>query len=251
MQAVPSVSDIAWFHFDELPSTQDEVRSRMSLVEAKLPSGIRWAPLIGVSAAHQTAGRGRLGSSWLDARGSLMLSIGFLDDLSNKGFPVLVMKAAASAVRSACAGLLGHTDAERLYIRWPNDVMLDGRKLAGTLVETFRIEGSGGLRGTVLGVGVNAASRPPEVPDAAALADYAADIDASAVKRSFLADFGAFMAQPDEASRRYAACLRLPPLVRTPAGAGKPVSWESGAVTIATPDGNVTVNEDEIIGWEG
>lgn len=106
-----------------------------------------------VTAAEQTAGRGRQGRTWSAPPGrALLLSVVLRDP------PPLLPLIAAAAV----AELAG----ERARVKWPNDVLVDGRKVAGILAEGRPQEGW-----AVLGIGVNAAVRledlPPELHETA------------------------------------------------------------------------------------
>jgi BirA family biotin operon repressor/biotin-[acetyl-CoA-carboxylase] ligase len=107
------------------------------------------APVLLV-AEHQTAGRGRAGRSWLSAPGhSLTFSLawkfdGGLQKLS--GLPL--------AVGAALAETLGRL-GQPVQLKWPNDVLKDGDKLAGILVETAQA-GDGGVW-AVIGIGLNLA----------------------------------------------------------------------------------------------
>jgi BirA family biotin operon repressor/biotin-[acetyl-CoA-carboxylase] ligase len=114
---------------------------------ARAPSLV--APVLLV-AEHQTAGRGRAGRSWLSAPGhSLTFSLawkfeGGLQKLS--GLPL--------AVGAALAETLGRL-GQPVQLKWPNDVLKDGDKLAGILVETAPA-GGGGVW-AVIGIGMNLA----------------------------------------------------------------------------------------------
>jgi BirA family transcriptional regulator, biotin operon repressor / biotin---[acetyl-CoA-carboxylase] ligase len=106
-----------------------------------------------VTAAEQTAGRGRQGRTWTAPPGSALLLSVILRDP-----PSLVPLAAALAVAEvAGAGA---------QIKWPNDVLLDDRKVAGILAEGRPQDGW-----AVLGIGLNVALRiedlPPELHDTA------------------------------------------------------------------------------------
>jgi BirA family biotin operon repressor/biotin-[acetyl-CoA-carboxylase] ligase len=95
-------------------------------------------------AEHQTAGRGRMGRRWLSAEGkssSLTFSLGLT--LSPQEWSGLSLVAGLSIVRSL------HAD---LRLKWPNDIWLHGRKLAGILIETASV---GKDRFVVVGVGIN------------------------------------------------------------------------------------------------
>ena len=102
-----------------------------------------------ILAEHQTGGRGRRGRQWHSpyAR-NLYLSMGwkFENALSELGCLSLVV-AIATAQALSRAGLQGHT------VKWPNDLLLNGRKLCGCLVE---VQGdSQGPCHAVVGVGIN------------------------------------------------------------------------------------------------
>jgi BirA family transcriptional regulator, biotin operon repressor / biotin---[acetyl-CoA-carboxylase] ligase len=106
-----------------------------------------------VTAERQMAGHGRQGRAWFaPAGGALACSLVLRDP------PRLLPMAAAVAVADVAAQL----DDERRApaIKWPNDVLLDGRKLAGILAEGRPQEGW-----VVLGIGVNVAIAPDEFPD--------------------------------------------------------------------------------------
>jgi BirA family transcriptional regulator, biotin operon repressor / biotin---[acetyl-CoA-carboxylase] ligase len=132
-------------HLRSTGSTNDRARE---LARAGAPHGTL------VTAREQTAGRGRQGRAWAAPAGTSLLASLVLRDP-----PALLSLAAAVAV----AELAG----EEAAIKWPNDVLLGGRKLAGILVEGRPQE-----RWAVLGIGINVALRaqdlPPELRDRAA-----------------------------------------------------------------------------------
>jgi len=100
-----------------------------------------------VTAAEQTAGRGRQGRTWSAPAGqALLLSVVLRDP------PPLLPLVAAVAVADVCG--------ERAQIKWPNDVLIDGRKVAGILVEGRPQE-----RWAVLGIGLNVAVDVAALPD--------------------------------------------------------------------------------------
>ena len=113
-----------------------------------------------VTAAEQTAGRGRDGRRWHAPAGRALLASLVLRDA-----PPLLPIAAALAVAEVAAGAARGT----LSLKWPNDVLLDGRKLAGILVEARPAE-----RWAVLGIGLNVAVAITELP--AELGDRAATL---------------------------------------------------------------------------
>jgi BirA family biotin operon repressor/biotin-[acetyl-CoA-carboxylase] ligase len=102
-----------------------------------------------ILAEHQTGGRGRRGRQWHSPFGrNIYISIGWMFEraMSELGcLPLLVALATAQALTRA--GLTGHR------VKWPNDLLLDDRKLCGCLVE---MQGdSQGPCYAVLGVGIN------------------------------------------------------------------------------------------------
>lgn len=107
-------------------------------------------------AEHQSAGRGRLDRSWETPRGtSLALSLVVRPDLPPASWPWLPLLA-GGAVAGALTG-----EGFEAGVKWPNDVLLGDRKVAGILVE--RVETSGGAA-AVVGIGINVAMTAAELP---------------------------------------------------------------------------------------
>jgi BirA family biotin operon repressor/biotin-[acetyl-CoA-carboxylase] ligase len=136
--------------FENLESTSDLCRG---LAIAGEPERLA------VMARRQEKGRGRGGKTWLSAPGNLFLSV-----LLRPGGPVreggLWSLLSAVALADAVAPLL--TDASLLTVKWPNDLLLDGRKLAGILLDSAA-DMSGKIDWLVIGFGLNLAAAP-EVP---------------------------------------------------------------------------------------
>jgi BirA family biotin operon repressor/biotin-[acetyl-CoA-carboxylase] ligase len=130
-------------HLRRTGSTNDEARR---LAASGAPHGTL------VTAAEQTAGRGRQGRSWAAPPGrALLLS------LVLRAPPSLLPLCAAVAVAEAAEAVGGPGVAAR--IKWPNDVLVNGRKVAGILVEARPQESW-----AVLGIGLNVAVRPEDLP---------------------------------------------------------------------------------------
>lgn len=107
-----------------------------------------------VGADQQTAGIGRAGHSWYSEPGSgLYVSIVLRLDLGSESLP-LVMLALGLATQHAIAEVTGLAPD----LRWPNDVLLDGKKCAGILAQ---IEGGAVIAG--IGINVGHASFPPDI----------------------------------------------------------------------------------------
>ena len=130
-------------HLRRTDSTNQRARA---LAAEGVPSGTL------VTAGEQTAGRGRQGRTWSAPPGHALLM-----SLVVRPPPRLLPLMAAVAVADVAAGL---TADDRVTIKWPNDVLVDGRKLAGILVEGRPQEGW-----AVVGIGVNVAVRVEELPD--------------------------------------------------------------------------------------
>jgi len=123
--------------------------------------GIEGAPdgLV-VLADRQTAGRGRLGRSFFSPGGrSLYLSVLLRAELPLEHMHRHVFAAAVAVAESARAFLPASC---RIELKWPNDVLVDGRKTSG-INSSVQLEG-GGVRFGVLGVGVNVNLESSELP---------------------------------------------------------------------------------------
>jgi BirA family biotin operon repressor/biotin-[acetyl-CoA-carboxylase] ligase len=100
-----------------------------------------------VIAAEQTAGRGQWGRSWVSEQDGLYLSFGFAPQLDiNSGYQLTLATAWGIAEQLRKYGV----DVE---IKWPNDLVLDNRKLGGILTET-KVR-AGKITQAVIGVGIN------------------------------------------------------------------------------------------------
>lgn len=140
---------------DEVDSTLSEA----ARIAADL-SGPEW-----ILARRQTAGRGRRGRGWSEPKGNFAATL-VLFPVGDPGTVALRSFVAALALFDACVGLTGR--AEGFALKWPNDVLLNGGKLAGILLE------SAGKAGAVthlsIGIGVNLIEAPvPEEIESRAL----------------------------------------------------------------------------------
>lgn len=116
-----------------------------------------------VVAEAQTAGRGRHGRNWISPAGAgLYFSALLRPKLDKKDFPVLTL-AAAIAVCDALQDLYGIA----ADIKWPNDVLADGKKIAGILGETKETDLG---MAVVMGIGINRSTShlPQEISEKAA-----------------------------------------------------------------------------------
>ena len=143
MQGWPG--DKQLFVYETIDSTMAEARRQASTI-----SGAAW-----FLSYEQTAGVGRRGRAWDTQNGNFAASLlirpnATPDQLALRGF------VAALALYDTLVALTGRKDA--FTLKWPNDVLLNGGKLAGILLETFN-EGQGNPA-LIIGIGVNLINMP-------------------------------------------------------------------------------------------
>lgn len=111
-----------------------------------------------VACERQTSGRGRRGRSWLSAPGDSLTFSLLWRFPAGMPPPAGLSLAAGVAVARALEGM----EAAGVRLKWPNDILADGAKLGGILVETLS---SGGRHAAVIGIGLNV-RLPREIADA-------------------------------------------------------------------------------------
>lgn len=131
--------------FDSLSSTNQTL---WSLLEQGAKPGCV------VIATQQTAGRGQWGRQWISSTGGLYLSAAISPNLEATDAYQLTLASAwgIAAQLQKCGVSVG--------IKWPNDLVLDGRKLGGILTETKIYQGQ--ITQAVIGVGINWTNSVPE-----------------------------------------------------------------------------------------
>jgi BirA family biotin operon repressor/biotin-[acetyl-CoA-carboxylase] ligase len=219
-------------HFRRTDSTSERART---LARAGAPHGTL------VTADEQTAGRGRQGRPWVAPPGrALLMSVLLRGEVEE-----LLPLAGAVAVCEACESVTGIETA----IKWPNDVWLAGRKLAGVLVEA-----QPAARWAVVGIGVNVGLAredfPPELREVAtSLAAEGHRVDSEELLPHVLAALEARLGQPAQIlleAWRHRDALR-----------GRPVAWHggrgvaggvdaSGALLVETDAGRVALTAGEV-----
>ena len=167
-------ADARRFDADLLPVCDSTNAVLLARAEAGAPSGSV------VIAATQTAGRGRRGRTWISAPGD-SLTFSLLWRFPAGTLPLGLSLAVGVAVTSALAkvsagGTAGCRPAANMEtaLKWPNDVLRDGRKLAGILVELV----PGQPHAAVIGIGLNLrlpASLPPEIRASSTALDQSID----------------------------------------------------------------------------
>jgi len=137
---------------EEVDSTMDEARRLLKEEQAERP--------FAVAAGRQTVGRGTRGRTWSDGDGNVKVTVALaVSSLPLSPLTLLPLRVGVLA-RSVLAPYL--RDPTTLTLKWPNDILLESNKLAGTLIE---MEGDSLL----IGIGVNLKVAPNvrrEGPDA-------------------------------------------------------------------------------------
>ncbi len=193
--------------FESLDSTNEEARRQ---VGAGADAGtVIWA-------RQQQAGRGRRGRAWVSDEGNLFCSVIVRPGCSPARaaqVSLVTALAVADAVEAALGGrvavegeaaLGGRVAVEgeaalggraAVEVKWPNDVLVGGRKIAGILLESDMAPGAGGaglVASLVVGVGINVAGAPEgtEFPATSLAHEGAEDLAVAGVLARFLARFG-------------------------------------------------------------
>jgi BirA family transcriptional regulator, biotin operon repressor / biotin---[acetyl-CoA-carboxylase] ligase len=123
-------------------------------------------------AAEQTAGRGRLGRTWVSPPGSSLLMSLLLRPIN---LPIDRLHLATAAVAMAGADAVALVAEVRPTLKWPNDLLIGDRKVAGVLTEVDGLDN--GPPAVVVGIGINCNwpdELPPEIADIAIAANHAA-----------------------------------------------------------------------------
>lgn len=147
------LNDYHLLSYDTLDSTNEEAK-RLAGGGAS-HGAVIWA-------RRQTNGRGRMGRNWISAEGNLFVSV-----LLSPEFPLdqcaQLSFVAAAAVAETLEAIV--PDPKAIACKWPNDILCEGKKLGGILLESFTTPNMyGGQRQWVaVGVGINIDSAPEHV----------------------------------------------------------------------------------------
>ena len=153
-----------------------QVDSTMEIAHTLAQGGAEEGTLIW--AARQSRGRGRLGRSWRSPTGGVYCSAILRPSRPADEIPQLSL-----VTGLACVEAIQETTGLHPSIRWPNDLLIDGRKVAGILVESSRFSAPVPrapcpVPPVVVGIGVNVTTDPKDLPEhATSLAAAGASID--------------------------------------------------------------------------
>jgi BirA family biotin operon repressor/biotin-[acetyl-CoA-carboxylase] ligase len=211
-----------------------------------------------ITAQSQSAGRGRRGSTWVSAPGNLYATLLLSEPSAPEHAPQLSF-VAALALHDAiaeCASQIGPL----LKVKWPNDLLLNGAKLAGILIEGE----SDPAFAVAIGIGVNCAAHPKDTPfPATDLAAAGALVTPALV---FAALSAAMQKRLEQWQRGQGfAAIRADWLKRA-AGLGQDIRVrlpereisgrfqgldDAGQLLVLGPDGVATVTAGEVFGLSG
>jgi len=213
---------------DSLPSTSSLALQR---ARAGATSGL-W-----IIAGEQTKGRGRRGRAWTTEPGNLAASL-LLIDPAPPPLSATVSFVAGLALHQAILDLAGPAYVDRLKLKWPNDLLLDRRKVAGILVEGEKLPD--GRFAVVIGIGANCRSHPESATVHAAtdLLSAGASVESAALFERLAANFATELGRWDR-GKAFAA-IRAAWLDRA-IGVGE-------AITVNLPDRAVAGRFDALDG---
>ena len=218
----------------ETTSTNDEAKHA---AKSGAPHGSTWV------AEQQTAGRGRQGRTWESTAGEQILATVMLrTSVPPSRLPPLAL-VAGLAVRDAVARAV--RPGTQVTLKWPNDVLVDGRKVAGILVEAT-ISG-GKVEAAIIGFGVNVHSRGFTGELSTRATSVALHADAPPDRGEILADILASLDRDAEHVLARGLGLVHARLVEHDALAGKTVRTEDGTVGVAQgidAEGRLLVRSD-------
>ena len=130
-------------HFYDTVTSTNDVAREQALAGHRGP--------IWIGAAVQTAGRGRLGRTWVSERGNLYASLMIRPDEKPEKM-IALPYLTALAVRQAL--IRAGAPEDQLACKWPNDILFNGRKVAGVLIESS-IDATGKVDFLIVGIGTN------------------------------------------------------------------------------------------------
>lgn len=145
-EEIKSILDTEWFgskilYFDKIDSTNSEIKRQ---AEQDAPEGTL------AIAEYQSAGRGRRGRSWDSPSGSgIWMSFLIKPDIKPEHAPMITLLAAM-----ACASAVREVTGLDAVIKWPNDIVINGRKITGILTEMSTEMET--ISYVVVGIGINA-----------------------------------------------------------------------------------------------
>lgn len=184
-RSTPLTSRLLWL--DEVGSTNSDLVARVSSEE-----GSSWPDFSVIATDNQVAGKGRLGRDWSAPAGASLAVSVLLRPHTPAGRPLPPESLgwfgllAGLAMTRACNSVL--PEGKRAMIKWPNDVLISGRKVCGVLSELVTTADGMAL---VVGTGVNIALAEDQlpVPTATSLAIEGAHTSLDELLAAYLTEF--------------------------------------------------------------
>jgi BirA family biotin operon repressor/biotin-[acetyl-CoA-carboxylase] ligase len=139
------------YHFTELESTNIIAKEKASLKKDKIAEGTI------IIAEKQAGGKGRLGRGWFSPTGGIWLSIILYPQLSPSYIPRITLMTAVAVVKT-----IEKVSRIKARIKWPNDILIKGKKLCGILTEMNAELDL--INWVVVGIGINVNINQEEFP---------------------------------------------------------------------------------------
>ena len=161
------MSRLSPFNVIELSQTDSTFTRLRTLAESdpSLPSGTL------LTTSYQTHGRGQAGNSWYSSPGLNLLPSLFLKDFT---LPTDQIWSLSEMIALAVADTISYcyTGDKPIQIKWPNDILLGGKKISGILISTNLEAGATRVNQMIAGIGINVnePAFPPDLPLATSLA---------------------------------------------------------------------------------
>ena len=156
----PNDPRLKLFHFDTCESTQDEAKK---IIAEEMQDNRNEANTFCVTATEQTKGRGTSGRDWLGAPGNVFVTVGMpVSSWPSPNVPLTLLPLKVGALTATLIQQLlleecqfhdASTPKPDVTVKWPNDVLVERKKISGTLIES-----SDGF--FLIGVGINLAYAP-------------------------------------------------------------------------------------------
>lgn len=163
-----------------------EAGSTNAVLRSRVTDADEWRHLSVVVTDNQTAGRGRLDRTWVAPEGTALAISVLLRELPAPDLRGWIPLAAGAAMADAVAAQLPDHD---VVVKWPNDVLVDGRKICGILAEAT-------ADAVIVGTGVNTAMPASvlPVPTATSFAVLGVDADADRLIADYLRELDRLLA---------------------------------------------------------
>ncbi len=139
-------------YFPQLSSTNNIAKQKVQKGKSRTPEGTL------IIAEKQLGGKGRSGKVWLSPVGGIWLSIVLYPKTVSTHVPLITIMTAVAVART-----LNKLFPIKVQIKWPNDILIEKRKVCGILTETGTEEKN--LKWVIVGIGINADNNSTELPE--------------------------------------------------------------------------------------